>query len=146
MHIKGSRHRAAESRLKERELSRQDEIKKRVALLPATANTDTSAQGSKLADKPYIEQTTKAASEIIQNRTPQQSTTCKMQAVKFSKEDHIASRPSSSNGKDHCGKEVDQKQLDYRALRERELKFTAAGWKRDCHGGWFRDENVSFFF
>ncbi|KAM7474912.1 hypothetical protein LguiB_022155 [Lonicera macranthoides] len=140
----GSRHRAAESRLKERELSRQKEMKKRVALLPATANTDTSAQGSKLADKPYIEQTRKASLEIIQSRTPQQSTSCETQVVKFSKKDHIASGPSSGNGKDHCGKEVDQQQQDYRALRERELKFTAAGWKRDCHGGWFRDENVEF--
>lgn len=29
-----------------------------------------------------------------------------------------------------------------RAWQERELKFTASGWKRDCHGGWYKDENV----
>ncbi|GER42209.1 sodium channel modifier 1, partial [Striga asiatica] len=34
--------------------------------------------------------------------------------------------------------------LDYREQVERELKFTAAGWKRDCHGRWFKDENVRF--
>ncbi|CAA3029444.1 Hypothetical predicted protein [Olea europaea subsp. europaea] len=35
-------------------------------------------------------------------------------------------------------------QLDYRVRQERELKFTTAGWKRDCHGTWFKDENVEF--
>lgn len=33
--------------------------------------------------------------------------------------------------------------LDYRECHEMELKFTAAGWRRDCHGRWFKDENVS---
>lgn len=42
------------------------------------------------------------------------------------------------------GKDIMQLPLDYRERRERELRFTAAGWKRDCHGGWFRDENVEF--
>lgn len=44
------------------------------------------------------------------------------------------------------GKDVVQlPMIDYRESRERELKFTAAGWKRDCHGHglWFRDENVN---
>ncbi|KAL4559568.1 hypothetical protein LXL04_031711 [Taraxacum kok-saghyz] len=40
------------------------------------------------------------------------------------------------------GKDVVQLPLDYREQREKELKFISAGWKRDCHGGWFRDENV----
>lgn len=35
--------------------------------------------------------------------------------------------------------------MDYRERRERELKFTAAGWKRNCHGKWYKDENVSVF-
>ena len=39
-----------------------------------------------------------------------------------------------------------QPHLDFRERRERELKFTAVGWKRDCQGKWFRDENVSQFF
>jgi hypothetical protein len=39
-----------------------------------------------------------------------------------------------------------QQHLDFRERRERELKFTEAGWKRDCHGRWFRDENVSILF
>lgn len=28
--------------------------------------------------------------------------------------------------------------------REKELQFTAAGWKRDGHGKWYKDENVEF--
>ena len=39
-----------------------------------------------------------------------------------------------------------QPHLDFRERRERELKFTAAGWKHDCQEKWFRDENVSQFF
>lgn len=35
-------------------------------------------------------------------------------------------------------------QLELAKRREKELNFTAAGWKRDCHGKWFRDENVEF--
>ena len=38
-----------------------------------------------------------------------------------------------------------QPDLDFRERQERELKFTAAGWKRDCQGKWFTDENVSLF-
>ena len=41
---------------------------------------------------------------------------------------------------------VVQSHLDFRERRERELKFIAAGWKHDCQGKWFRDENVSQFF
>ena len=38
-----------------------------------------------------------------------------------------------------------QPDMDFRERQERELKFTAAGWKRDCQGKWFTDENVSLF-
>ena len=40
---------------------------------------------------------------------------------------------------------VMQPDMDFRERQERELKFTAAGWKRDCQGKWFTDENVSLF-
>ena len=43
-------------------------------------------------------------------------------------------------------KVVVQPHLDFRERRERELKFTTVGWKHDCQGKWFRDENVSLFF
>uniref|UniRef100_A0A251VE71 Sodium channel modifier 1 n=1 Tax=Helianthus annuus TaxID=4232 RepID=A0A251VE71_HELAN len=72
MHMKSRRHLAAESRLKQNEEERQNEMNKRIAL----------------------------------------------------------SLESTSTSKTEC--------------RERELKFIEAGWKRDCHGGWFRDENVEF--
>ncbi|KAK6159373.1 hypothetical protein DH2020_006687 [Rehmannia glutinosa] len=44
----------------------------------------------------------------------------------------------------HKGVVVEVQPVDYRERVEKELKFTAAGWKRDCHGRWFKDENVEF--
>lgn len=35
-------------------------------------------------------------------------------------------------------------QADLQKRQEQELRFTASGWKRDCHGRWYRDENVEF--
>ncbi|KAI3704047.1 hypothetical protein L1987_74253 [Smallanthus sonchifolius] len=64
------------------------------------------------------------------------------------KQASLASKPFTEKTRkatfEATGNDVVQLPLDYRQRRERELKFTAAGWKRDCHGGWFRDENVEF--
>ncbi|XP_059647754.1 uncharacterized protein LOC132294051 [Cornus florida] len=152
MHIKGSRHRAAESRVTERELARQDEMNKRIALSDystCTTKTSTPTQRCRSYSKPLIEQTRKAASEILCNKTCPQSSTNGKHDVKYNS-GLSASGPLSSNTKDSflatevAGKAVVQQQSDFRDRRERELKFTAAGWKRDCHGRWFRDENVEF--
>ncbi|CAK9150796.1 unnamed protein product [Ilex paraguariensis] len=159
MHVKGSRHRVAESKLKERELSRQDEINKRIALSDgsisiacngtlAQAGNGTSAQQHSWASKPLIEWTRKAALEVICNKTPQQSTSFEYCDAKT--RSHFTNGESTSDSK-HCSVEIEaaskkvvSRQSDFREHRERELKFIAAGWKRDCHGGWFRDENVEF--
>ncbi|XP_047253843.1 uncharacterized protein LOC107845784 [Capsicum annuum] len=68
VHVKGSSHRAAESRLRERELRRQTEINKRIALSgcdTATSRTLTSIQLCRSASKPLIERTRKDASDIL---------------------------------------------------------------------------------
>ncbi|KAI5661053.1 hypothetical protein M9H77_20376 [Catharanthus roseus] len=98
-HMKGSRHRAAESKLKERELAIQDERNKRIALSGRCSSASESlfTQGK---GTPEVG----AVSTVI----------------------------------------AGQEEFNLRERRERELKFTAAGWKRDCHGRWFKDENVEF--
>ncbi|KAJ8619047.1 hypothetical protein MRB53_015233 [Persea americana] len=124
MHGKGSRHIAAESRLKERELMKQEELKKRIAL----SNESTDCEGLSLStrqfkssSKPLIERTRKAAFETLHHRT------------------HEQNDPSGD-----AGKMLAEQMMELQNRREKELKFTAAGWKRDCHGKWFRDENVEF--
>ncbi|KAJ6906001.1 sodium channel modifier 1-like [Populus alba x Populus x berolinensis] len=124
MHCKGSRHIAAESKLKEKELMRQSEINKRLALSESDvrpANPSALNKNTKLVSKPLIEKTKKAATKILGKGTA------------HSCPEVIASE-----------KMLVQQHLDFRERRERELKFTEAGWKRDCHGRWFRDENVEF--
>lgn len=152
MHKKGSRHRTAESRFKERELRRQDEINKRIALCDGSIGSDgtsTSAKQFRLASKPLIEQTKKAASEILCNKIPKQNINIQIHSSKENGDDS-ANEPSNCNYNSSFprmegGKGlVAQHQLDIKAIRERELRFTEAGWKRDCHGKWFKDENVSF--
>lgn len=146
VHSKGSRHRIAESKLKERELNRQDEIKKRMALSGCSIGS-TSIQKVGLSSKPLIEQTRKTASEILLNKSPQQSVVTERSAILSC--GHFPNGPSNSivNSSTYAlempGKVV-QQQFDFRERQERELKFTAAGWKRDGHGKWFRDENVEF--
>ncbi|XP_015874249.3 uncharacterized protein LOC107411215 isoform X3 [Ziziphus jujuba] len=125
MHCKGSRHRAAESRLKERELARQNEMNKRIALSDSsggTAKSRTCNQKFESGSKPLIEQVLRAASGIFTHRDSPEE---------------LKSRDLESNV-------VAQQHLDYQERRERELKFTAAGWKRDCYGKWYKDENVEF--
>ncbi|KAL3729301.1 hypothetical protein ACJRO7_026410 [Eucalyptus globulus] len=61
MHCKGSHHRVALSRLKERELKKKDEIDKRIALSDCTVNTGTSTSIlNRIKSRPLMEQTRKA--------------------------------------------------------------------------------------
>ncbi|KAF7126457.1 hypothetical protein RHSIM_Rhsim11G0168800 [Rhododendron simsii] len=153
MHIKGSRHCAAKSKLKEKELAIQDEVNKRIALSECSASTIATGTSTRFAHrsvrKPLIEETRKAASEILSNRTPERSEAKGLNDVKSSK-------GQSTHGPLHSNSEgpfltieagdnfVTQLQADLRQCQERELKFTEAGWKRDGHGKWFKDENVEF--
>lgn len=152
MHIKGSRHCAANSKLKENELAIQDERNKRVALSECSASTIASSTSTRFAHrsvrKPLIEETRKAASEILSNRTPEQSEAKGHNDVKSSKGQSTHGPPQSNRKGPFLAIEaadnfVTQLQADLRQHQERELKFTEAGWKRDGHGKWFKDENVS---
>ncbi|XP_060667366.1 uncharacterized protein LOC107411215 isoform X2 [Ziziphus jujuba] len=150
MHCKGSRHRAAESRLKERELARQNEMNKRIALSDSsggTAKSRTCNQKFESGSKPLIEQVLRAASGIFTHRdSPEELKSRDLE----SNVSHVTCRASDLNAKslfadmEVSNKVVAQQHLDYQERRERELKFTAAGWKRDCYGKWYKDENVEF--
>ena len=151
MHSKGQRHHAALSWLKAKELHKQVEINKRVALsdqpttsaLPSNRN-----QRSRLASKPLIEQTRKATSEILHPANAAQSIhqshglKCSMKTVSV----HHAAGLNCEVNSHHSAQTnlLPSPQIDFRERQEIELKFTSAGWKRDCHGKWYRDENVSF--
>ncbi|KAF3435366.1 hypothetical protein FNV43_RR22455 [Rhamnella rubrinervis] len=131
-HCKGSRHRAAESRLKERELARQHEMNNRIAL-----STDCSGGTAEW----------RTCNQEFENS--QQDFRNKIKVLESSKNHVIAcgasghlSTNSSVPDMEVSNKVVGSQHLDYRERVERELKFTAAGWKRDCHGKWYKDENV----
>ncbi|GFY89622.1 hypothetical protein Acr_06g0015620 [Actinidia rufa] len=102
MHIKGSCHCAAESKLKKKQFVIQDEINKRIALSECSTG-DVSAssistqvnQHCRLARKPLIEQTRRAASEILSNIAPQQTELKGNNDVKSSK-------GHSTDGPLHC--------------------------------------------
>ena len=153
MHTKGSCHRAAESKLKETEFMRQDEINKQVALSDSstgTTNCNTYHQKFSSVGKPLIEQTRNVASEILNNKTPRQNSSNANHNLQLIL-DRLTDGNSNLNQNSPCPIEVTDKvvvqpHLDFRERQERELKFTAAGWKRDCQGKWFRDENVSLCF
>lgn len=117
VHNKGSRHVAAQTKLKEKELWRQQELNKRIAL-SSESKIQPENTGSNNEVKPLVEQTRTAILEL--------------QSSKFilNSKDAISNDSNSS--------------MSSHERREVELKFIAAGWKRDCHGKWYRDENVSF--
>ncbi|KAK9074024.1 hypothetical protein SSX86_006619 [Deinandra increscens subsp. villosa] len=151
MHSKSKRHLAAESKLKQREEERQNEMNKRIALsLDSTSMNKTSNTFTKqaiLASKPLTEKTQKATFEVLHSSYPAQGTAVSSQSISPVSENapydssHLTNASFGQMEATCCDVQVP---LDYRERRERELKFTAAGWKRDCHGGWFRDENVEF--
>lgn len=141
--MKGSRHRAAESKLKERELAIQDERNKRIALSGRCSSASS-------AHKPLIQQARKAASEILNRRSPQGSTIQETQVIRaYNTAETSESLFTQGKGTPEVGAVstviAGQEEFNLRERRERELKFTAAGWKRDCHGRWFKDENVRFY-
>ncbi|KAJ6843461.1 sodium channel modifier 1-like [Iris pallida] len=178
LHSKGSRHIAAESRMKERELSRQAELNKRIALSSDSAavfSTVTSTEqqkDAKLFDKPLIKQTRKAIHEahssrlLDQNARPGTSSSSALNTPEPSHCSLITSsslfhklQPTDSTRLDKPSKSSEERRMEVtegagkipiewneelRKRREKELKFTAAGWKRDGYGKWYKDENVEF--
>ncbi|KAK6135685.1 hypothetical protein DH2020_030562 [Rehmannia glutinosa] len=146
--MSGLRHRAAELRRKDRELAMEEEVNKRLALSDCVS-TSYAANGSvkqwKKTSKPLIERARKAVSGVFSGEVTKQ---------KVKSENGNLAMPSvenrGGNAKSievepmHKGVVVEVQPVDYRERVEKELKFTAAGWKRDCHGRWLKDENVEF--
>ncbi|KAL5714245.1 hypothetical protein ACHQM5_016233 [Ranunculus cassubicifolius] len=181
MHSKGSRHVAAESRLKEREFKRQEELKKRIALSHASVssvqhfdrNVDAvsagkSKQEANLKGKPLIERTLKAAAEALSCQRPDKKVVDGQCNVKR-KNTYFFSPVSSSIPEkrtktsqsivygasclnvqttefvsEASTKMLAEHRVEIEERRERELKFIAAGWKRDCNGTWYRDVDAEF--
>ncbi|PKA55477.1 hypothetical protein AXF42_Ash006679 [Apostasia shenzhenica] len=168
MHMKGSRHIAAETRLRERELSREEEINKRIALFGDAKGISNSTtpfhrpKGSYVKSKPLTERTRQAiretqCKEVIYQSTKGRSSSSVITASSIrhfpscSPPDHISLpiHGTSFSVINHNESATDPKMLlDWNAelvkRREKEMRFIAAGWKRDCHGKWFKDENVSY--
>uniref|UniRef100_A0A0E0LVY4 Sodium channel modifier 1 n=1 Tax=Oryza punctata TaxID=4537 RepID=A0A0E0LVY4_ORYPU len=149
-----------------KELSRQQEINKRLAISPEASVTSSGDQhygvrSSDMKEKPLIEQTRQAILEAQSSRFIIDSA---------NKKSHDLKRTSNSlpcdsqvtpsvpmekwSGDTVKGKifacdrtttkMLAEGQADFQKRQEQELKFTASGWKRDGHGRWYRDENVEF--
>ncbi|XP_039039828.1 sodium channel modifier 1-like isoform X5 [Hibiscus syriacus] len=153
MHCKGSRHSAARSKAKEKELTRQAEINKRLALQgsPTTCSVNSSSaikKNAQLATKPLIQMAQTAAAEIFGNkrlehdfRSENRDMVLRQNNIKNVTPDIFQNHSYPDN---ETSDKLIQQHLNFREHRERELKFTSAGWKRDCHGKWYKDENVEF--
>ncbi|KAL8541324.1 hypothetical protein ACS0TY_002537 [Phlomoides rotata] len=142
-HVSGSRHRAAELRRKDRELAMREEVNKRLAFSDCVS-TNASKKQSKATIKPLIERARKAASEVLYDEVGPRDVTSERGDLVMPR---IGEHSSNANpiAIEAIHKEVvrEVQPLYCRELQEKVLKFTAAGWKRDCHGRWFKDENVS---
>lgn len=174
MHNKGARHIAAESRLREKELSKKHEINKRMALSSDAShsnsgNAHSSSKPTNMKEKPLIEQTRRAILESQSSRfhdfnAKKVSHDLKWTTNTSSSDPHVAPSDvpmekltgntrsiqcNSSKGEYFAGNQIQGKlpsdwQTEARKRQEQELQFTASGWKRDGHGRWYRDENVEF--
>ncbi|KAI3446025.1 hypothetical protein Pfo_002690 [Paulownia fortunei] len=147
-HVSGSRHRAAELRCKDRELAMREEVNKRLAssdCVSTNAAANASIKQWKTTSKPLIERARKAASEVFCGEVIRQEVKSEMGNIVMPRiEDCGGDANSIEIEATHKGVVGEVQPLDYRERQERELKFTAAGWKRDCHGRWFKDENAEF--
>lgn len=136
-HVKGSCHRTAAMRFRDRGLARREEVNKRIALSDSP-NSNSAACASVerpiRSNKPLIERVQKVASEVCSSGVGPSRKTCENPVLESGTCNLVAQR----------GVVGKVQQLDCRERREKELKFTASGWKRDCHGSWFKDENVEF--
>ncbi|XVF67614.1 hypothetical protein PTKIN_Ptkin10aG0135500 [Pterospermum kingtungense] len=149
LHCKGSRHRAAESKMKEKELMRRDEINKRIALSNSPTSSVKSVnpkKNSQLAAKPLIQTAQKAISEVLSEKTPKLNLRKENHDMVLRQNDVHNVTPDFCRDHSFLTNEtsIELLQKDFRERREKELKFTSSGWKRDCHGKWYKDENVEF--
>lgn len=176
IHAKGSRHGDAFSRLKERDLSRQEELNKRIALssdsVTTSSSTTVQVTRTKVCNQPLIEQTRKAIFEAQCNRSWDQiakvgSSAQKVNTLSFPcdskilRSPHLVIEPPIETRFEEPPKTKERRSVvvteaaskilvdwndELRKQREKELKFIAAGWKRDGFGKWYKDETVSSTF
>ncbi|WCJ33760.1 Sodium channel modifier 1 [Euphorbia peplus] len=146
VHCKGSRHIAAESRLKERELAREAELDKRSSLanthVPSADSTSINKRVRLAVNKPLIQQTRLAASEVLYGKTSEQNSGSRSTVTELG--DKLVTNMTSPLVQAYDMSLIQPPPVDFRARREQELKFIQAGWKRDGHGRWYKDENVEF--
>lgn len=158
LHAKGSRHIAAASRIKEREMSIKEEVNKRIALSPdstASSGIIGSSKESKAKNQPLIEQTRKAILEAQCKRFWNQSSkqfsyseTANAASISDTKVELEGTFKMKESGSVVINKDSNKLLLEWnetlRVRREKELKFISAGWKRDGFGKWYKDDNVEF--
>ena len=136
-------------------------MNKRIALAeyPSDGTPNLGTYNHKLKSIPGKQATSLAACEMLGGKTSMQAESINKNKNQF--DPTLSSRGSQgSAGTSVCSQlniancssfpavveaseVVGQQHLNYWERRETELKFTAAGWKRDCHGKWYKDENVS---
>ncbi|XP_042006038.1 sodium channel modifier 1-like [Salvia splendens] len=144
-HVSGSRHQAAELRRKNRELAMQEEVKKLLVLSGCVSAKAPAIKQLESTSKPLIEPARKAVLDVISGKVaiPEVKPTVAKLGRPFVGDNGSNADTVGVEAKlEVVVKEVQP--LNYRPRQERELKFTAAGWKHDCHGRWFKDENVEF--
>lgn len=149
-HMKGSRHLAAAAKLQEKEVARTKEMNKRIALsddCSVISRKGICSREKKTTQPPLISKTRRVASEVIGDKSLESSAKNERRDM----QSYIGSSFSYSPATDEGTSSISVASTGYleklqnsRELPERELKFTAAGWKRDGHGRWFKDENAEF--
>ncbi|MCL7048197.1 hypothetical protein MKW94_010149 [Papaver nudicaule] len=158
MHNKGSRHVAVVSRLKEKELKQQEEMSKRIALsddstIKMYSSSSNQRKEGTQNQKPEQNSISKQHNETksISMCTFFSSNSAGVSGLDTGKSLEVQSGTASYIERKNSGMENEdvrrmlaEHQLELAKHREKELNFTAAGWKRDCHGKWFQDENVEF--
>ncbi|KAH0451991.1 hypothetical protein IEQ34_019290 [Dendrobium chrysotoxum] len=172
MHIKGSRHIAAETKLKEKELSIKEEINKRISLsgdindisssICPSSKLKGSAVQNKPQNKPLIEKTRQVLLETHCDRihgynpndgcNPATANALTLLSDNASQQIQRTSSVMPFNHNENSSekitavdsKMISDKNAELLKRRAKELQFTAAGWKRDGQGKWYKDENVEF--
>lgn len=130
--------------MKTRELGRRDEINKRIALAEESSSTfSTLNKKVGLVSKPLTQQTREAASKIFYDESSNGGSVDKNRDRALNVESAM-NLVSNFGQKKQCDTSVAASESVLAEQRERELKFIAAGWKRDFHGKWHKDENVEF--
>ncbi|XP_051132140.1 uncharacterized protein LOC127252132 [Andrographis paniculata] len=144
-HRRGSSHRANELRHKDRKNFIREEASKKLAMSNcAETNANSSSSNSTKIQKtnirPLIERARGAATEVISGAVSRPEVKSGASSLVLPCRGDFGCNGNSIEGEPTSVVPP----LDCRKHREMELKFTAAGWKRDCHGKWFKDENVEF--